>query len=59
MHGIGMQISNRKARQAQQLVPMPVPILGTGYQLGIRMDGMDAIDITALNSFITQQRDIV
>ncbi len=33
--------------------------LGTGYQLGSRMDDMDAIDITALKSLITQQRDEV
>jgi hypothetical protein len=34
-------------------------ILGTSYQPGIRMDDMDVIDITALNCFITQQREAV
>ena len=34
-------------------------IIDTGYQLAIRLDDMDAIDITALRHFITQRRDAV
>ena len=34
-------------------------VIDTGYQLAIRLDDMDAIDITALRHFITQRRDAV
>ena len=34
-------------------------IIDTAYQLAIRLDDMDAIDITALRHFITQRRDAV
>ena len=34
-------------------------IIDTGYQLAIRLDDMDTIDITALRHFITQRRDAV
>ena len=34
-------------------------IIDTGYQRAIRLDDMDAIDITALRHFITQRRDAV
>ena len=34
-------------------------VINTGYQLAIRLDDMDAIDITALRHFITQRRDAV
>ena len=34
-------------------------VIDTGYQLAIRLDDMDAIDIVALRHFITQRRDAV
>ena len=34
-------------------------VIDTGYQLAIRLDDMDAIDITALRHFITQRHDAV
>ena len=34
-------------------------ILATGYELGIRADDMDIIDIAALKQHITQHRDSV